>query len=378
MKNIVCVVFLLLYSASAWAQRPAERPYWYSLERGKQLFRSGDYGDALMAFEDAKRDRLEMYTRMEEALITLLSVPEVRRMNDVLETIELYIADRYQTNAAVALEELYYRVPKERIGGSATRALEEIDHLKAYPEAEYWIGETYRAEGELDVALNQYRRAYELRAYLENPAFDIEILYKMIAMLKIKQDYDKMQMRAMQILAQDSLYAKENVKGAMAKLLAESGVNRLLTIYRHDNTTAEHAYRLLGLYYYAAKEPRPEEGYAATRLGPAAEHLMIAFMIQNTVLINELIRNQYDFAFTDLDELIVNARANPILVDYMNECEYYKTVYYFAAALYAEGKTERARSLWTLLSRHSEAEEWGKRAVNQLRSPFTEQAVEIR
>jgi tetratricopeptide (TPR) repeat protein len=374
MRKIVCVGFLLLYSASfTWSQRIAERPYWYSLERGKQFFRIGDYGNALMAFEDAKRDRRDMYTRMESDLIALLSNPEVRRMGDSLALIEPYIVERYQMNAAIALEELYYRVPKARIGGSATRALEEIDLLKAYPEAEYWLGETYRAEGELEVALNQYQRAYNLRAYLENPAFDVEILYKMIDMLKIKQDYNGMKARIEEILVRDSLYTGPvNTMIAMARLLTDSGVDRLLMIYRHDNTTSERAYRLLGLYYYASREPRPE-GYAALRLGLAAENLLVALLIQNTVLINELIRNQYDFAFTSLDELIVKAEANPILVDYMKGCEYYKTIYYFAAALHADGKAVTARGLWTLLSQHPEAGEWSNRAKSQLRAPFVEQ-----
>jgi hypothetical protein len=96
------------------------------------------------------------------------------------------------------------------------------------------------------------------------------------------------------------------------------------------------------------------------------------------VLINELIRNQYDFAFTTLDDLIDQAQTRPMLMDYINGCEYYKTIYYFAAALYADGKTPIARQLWTLLTQHPEAGEWSNRAGSQLRSPFVEQAVEIR
>lgn len=370
MRKVIPIVFLLLYSLPLWAQRQAERPYWYSLERGKQLFRNGDYGNALMAFEDARRDRRDMYTRMKDDMITVLSIPEVRRMGDSLEFIEPYIVERYHINAAAALEEVYYRVSKAAINGSANRVLEELDRLKAFPEAEYWIGETFRMEGELGVALEQYKKAHEQRAFLENPAFDTDILYRIVELLKIKQEYGEMEARIKEILAQDSLYSgPATALSTMTRILTESGINRLLTVYRHTNTVTERAYRLLGLHYYATEAPRPQ-GYAAGRLSPAAEHLMIAFLTQNTILIQELIRRQYDFAFTTLDALITDAGHNPVLVAYMADCEYFKTIYYFAAALYADGQRVLGRRLWTLLSLHPEAGEWSKRSANQLRSPF--------
>jgi hypothetical protein len=369
-KAVHIVLFLLLYSAPLWAQRQAERPYWYSLERGKQLFRAGDYGNALMAFEDARQDRRDMYTRMKDDMIALLSIPEVRRMGGALDLIEPYIVERYHANAAAALEEVYYRASKQAVNGSAERVLEELERLKAFPEAEYWLGETYRMEGELEIALEQYKKAYDQRAFLETPAFDASILYKIVELLNIKQEYGEMEAHAVKILAQDSLYSGSSAALiGMTRILTESGINRFLTIYRHNNSSAERAYRLLGLYYYA-EEASGAEARGEGRLGPAAEHLMIAFLIQNTILIQELIRNQYDFAFTTLDALIAAAGRRPMLAAYMEDCEYFKTIYYFAAALYADTKPALALRLWTLLSLHPEAGEWSKRSANQLRSPF--------
>ncbi|MDR0723316.1 MAG: hypothetical protein LBF75_11115, partial [Treponema sp.] len=178
-----CMVFFLC-QALGWGQRQTERPYWFSLEQGKALFRKGDYGNALLAFEDARRDRRAMYTRMEQDLIDLLSIPEVRLLGDSLDQIEPYITERYQVNAGAALREVYFRVSRASLDGSATKALEALGRLKNYPEAEYWIGESYRVEGELAVALRQYQKAYEQRAFLENPGFDIEILYKIVDILK--------------------------------------------------------------------------------------------------------------------------------------------------------------------------------------------------
>ncbi|MDR2484327.1 MAG: hypothetical protein LBD55_02905 [Treponema sp.] len=375
MKRGIFLGFLIFSfcSSPAWSQRSAPRPYWYSLEQGKFFFRNGDYGKALMAFEEARRDRRNMYTRMEQDMIDLLSIPEVRYLGDSLERIETYIKDRYQVNAETALEELYYRYPKAALEGSAYRALEEIGRLKDFPEAEYWIGETFRIEGELGVALGQYQKAHVQRAFLENPSFDTEILYRMVDILKAKQDYAEMENRALEIIQQDSLWIGGSgavTKNAMTTILEnrDNGIRRFLTIYRYNNIAVERAHRLLGLYYYASGRHKQ-----------AAEHLMFSFLIQNTVLIEELIRNQYDFTFTTLDNLMQEVMRRPVLVTYIQDVEYYKTLYYFAAALYSDGNTKQspARRLWTFLSGHPDAGEWSGKAKMQLRTPFVEKVVEM-
>ncbi|MDR2633626.1 MAG: hypothetical protein LBC51_08415 [Treponema sp.] len=363
-----CLLFFLC-GVLGWAQRQNERPYWFSLERGKSLFRKGDYGNALLAFEDARRDRRAMYTRMEQDLIDLLSIPEVRLLGDSLDQIEPYIAERYQVNAGTALRELYFRVPRSSLEGSATKALEALGHLKNYPEAEYWIGESYRVEGELTVALRQYQKAHEQRAFLENPGFDMEILYKIIDILKIKQNYTEMEKQLLEILEQDTLWSGEvnlYTKSVMLKILENDGISRFLTVYRYNHSMVERAHRLLGLYYYTSG-----------RHNRAVEHLMFSFLIQNTIVIEEVIRNQYDFTFTTLENLMALAMKRPILVDYIEGAEYYKTLYYLGAALYGDGKLVPARRFWTFLSGCSDAGEWGGRASSQLRSPFVEQVVEM-
>jgi len=370
-KSFFLVFFISFCLFNAWSQT---QPYWYSLERGKFYFRTGEYGRALIAFESAKRDRNNMYTRMERDIIELLSNPAVRALGDSLERVEVYIKDRYLVHANAALQELYHRYPKRLLENSVFRALEEIGKLKDFPEAEYWIGETFRIEGELGIALEQYRKAYSQRRFLENPNFSIEILYRMVDVLKTMQNYAEMERLALEIIEQnDSLWiggAGVITRSAMNTILESrnDGLTRFLVIYRYNNNTVERAHRILGLYYYSSGRYRQ-----------AAEHLMFSFLIQNTILIEELMRGQFDFQFTNLDDLIVQARRRSILVNYIQEVEYYKTLYYFAAAIYSDGNTKQipARQLWTLLSNQPDAGEWANRARLQLRSPFVERIIEI-
>jgi len=367
----VTVTFLLIVFISGMSVAQTARPWWYTLERGKTLFRGGAYGYALTTFEDARRERIAHYTRLEQDFIALLSDPYVRLMGDSLEFVERYITEHYETRAAEALSELYYRVPRDSLKDSVAQALAALDLLKSYPEADFWVAEAYRVEGELDLALLQYERAWDNRALLEAPGFAVDILYKITDVHRIRRNYTEMERWAIQIIEGpepygDSLWINQlNLRAAMARILENEGVERFLILYRHRNTGVESAHRLLGFFYYANR-----------RYIPAAEHLMYAFLIQNSLLIDELLRRDFDFEFTNLDNMMAFVRVRPDLMAYIEETEYYRTVYYFASALYATGKTRPASQLWAFLSRSGDAGEWGSRA-RRSPTPYIESVVEM-
>ena len=372
-KYFLSFTLLVFVTGIGVTQQEPARPWWYTLEEGKLLFRSGAYGGALMAFEDARRARLDQFTRMEQDMILLLSAPDVRRLGDSLDLIEKYIAGHNESAAAAALAELYYRVPKDSLKNSAQRALEELDRLKSYPEAEYWLGETYRAEGELALALRQYERAWDSRALLETPGFDAEILYKITDIHRMRREYQEMEKRANEIIEgndpsgapRDSLWAGNQIRAAMARILENDGIVRFLTLYRYNNSLTEKAHRLLGFFYYASN-----------RYSLAAEHLMFSFLIQNTVIIDEAMRGQFDFTFTSLEDLMDFVHSKPELSAYLDETEYYRTAFYLASALYANGKTKPASQLWAFLAGSQDSGEWGERARRNP-SPYLDRAIEM-
>ncbi len=374
LKKTVCAILLLLSGISAFSQNRS--PWWYILEQGKKSFREGAYGDALLSFEDARRQRRAMYERMEKTLIEFLSMSEVRRMVDSLDLIDALARERRYDTVAAALDEVYYRFPKDSFGNSAAAALAALSSLVNYPEAEYWIGEAYRAEGELDLAASQFQKAWEQRALLETPGFDTELLYKIAAIRKTRQEYTEMERTLLGILSGDTLWSAAQRNGnpdentfarnAMTRTLENDGAGRFLTLYRYANPQTEQAHRQLGLYYYASG-----------RHSRAAEHLMFSFLIQNSVIIEEIIRREYDFTFTTLDTLTPRINSVPQLAEYAQTVDYYKTIYYLGASLYGSGKTASARDLWTFLATHAPTGEWRNRAQTQLRNPHIERIVEM-
>jgi len=386
--NFFSILLLLLVfcAGTVFAQTksgPGPYDWWYTLERGKIMFRQGDYGNALLTFEDARRLRRTMYERMERNFIDLLSIREVRRMGDSLDWVERYIQERRFADAADALEELYYRIPRESFHNSVSAALAALGTLKDYPEAEYWIGETYLVEGELKLAQNQFQKALALRQLFENPGLATELLYKIAAICRTRQEYNEMERILQSILAGDNLWsgsgggeAPRNAQAesttvsftrqAMTRTLENNGIERFLMLYRYANTETVEAHRQLGFYYYASG-----------RHSRAQEHLMFAFLIQNTIIIDEVIRHTYGFAFTTLEDLAVEINRYPLLSEYAEKNDYYKTAYYLGASLYGNGKTATAMGIWNFLAAQNRAGEWQNRARGQLKSPHVERALEM-
>jgi tetratricopeptide (TPR) repeat protein len=404
MKKKFFLAALFVLTTGLFAQ-PVNVPWWLSLEYGKQQFRAGDYGAALMLFEDARRDRRAMYEQMERDMILLLSQNEVRRIGDSLDRVEQFSYDRFYTAASNALKELYYRIPKSNLNNSAKTALSAFNKLKEYPEAEYWIGEVYRVEGELPLALSQYRKAYSMcdgRSQVlttDDPGFSIMLQYKIAGIHDTRGEYNEMIRTYESIINDlDNLWVNSSQsvntndsqnnqvpyqqalasfeRTAMTKTLTEHGINRFLELYRYNNNTVEKAHRHLGYYYVVRGRPSAEP------------HLMFAFLIQNTIIMEEAKRRQYDFSFTtqtevrenqirSLSELTEIINRNALLLSYIEEVEYFKTAYYFSASLYRNGRTAVARDIWEFLASVPQAGEWHNRALNQLRSPHFEPIIEM-
>jgi hypothetical protein len=174
--------------------------------------------------------------------------------------------------------------------------------------------------------------------------------------------------RADSINIQPVPYAQASASFAsqsMTRILENEGINRFLEMYRYNNSTVEQAHRLLGFFYAVSGRPS------------AQQHLMFAFLIQNTIIIEEVRRHQFDFTFTDLPALAVEINKYPILLSYIEEVEYYRTIYYLASSLYRNGRTTIARNLWEFLASQPRAGEWSNRAVSQIRSPRLDPIVEM-
>ena len=345
---------------------PGRNDWWYTLRRGQLMFARGDYGNALLTFQDARRDRMAMYDGMERDLVELLSLPEVRRLGDSLDWVERFARERHFGAAAAALDELYFRIPRETFGNSAAAALQALGTLRYFPEAEMWIGKTYLAGGEGGLAVRQFELALSQARLLENPAAAAEILYQIAEVRRLRGEFPDMERALLAVLDESVLWAGAGLgwqagtfaRDAMTRTLQLDGADRLLTLFRYENTRTLRAHRELGFFYVASG-----------RNARAQEHLMFAFLIQGTVMIDELIRRRFDFAFGGMAELADEIARDRMLSEYAERTEFFRVIFYLGNSLFGNGHPARARELWSFLAARPDSGQWQHRAALQLQTP---------
>jgi tetratricopeptide (TPR) repeat protein len=371
----VILFFPQMLSAQTSAIAPSAEgienaPYWYKLERGKHYFRAGSYGEALTLFEAARNDRIQVFENHRAAVLALLSLPEVRVLEDNLEQVTAFARERLYSAANNAFAELFFHVSQEDLRGAASASLDIFDSLKVYPEAEFWIGEVYRVEGSVSIAIRQYERALSMIDKSADPALETEILFSLAAFQKTGGNYNEMERRLQQILERDTLWAEDAsnfVKNAMMRTLENEGVDRFLLMYRYKNTVTEKAHRLLAEYFYQSG-----------RHQRAAEHYLFAWTIACTTVI-EAYQSKLidDFRFTSLSGVTSGLARRPDITAYMNGLDFYKTAYYLGASLYGSGRENAARSIWGYLVGEENAGEWRFRAQSQLRNPQIDNPIPL-
>lgn len=306
-----------------------------------------------------------------------------------------------------------------------------IERHGVYPEAEYWIGRVFEEEGEYLLAEKQYLKALEAERILLIPMEKYEIMYRLAELYKIREDFDNYR----QILNRIVLDELQNNQLALANensvinTLKKDGIDRALLLFRHSFTYSINAFNQLGVYYYKIGD---YQGATAKLIYP----LLSLFSISIDYLrqldpqfiypenVNQLVEEHSEYVFSTLEKVIrrknddflfdrdlesteiINrdqqfAQAqkllnedpefyvsgasycleifnkDPILKSLVDDYNIYKTMYYLAGSLYAEGYSETAARIWEVVYNAPESSMWGRRSFEQLLNPEVEIGLTI-
>ncbi len=371
---------------------------WILLEEGRARFEAREFDKALLAFKDAARLRRERYARTAESLDTVMGSREARENGDslrfLLDTLsrrdlremdlrriregagdsllaEIRAIERYRIsdvfqNLIDVISDLLLLLPQERLGDSLSGLRERISECARFPEAEFWIGRVFLAEGEHKLAERQYLLAISQASSLLVPSDVHEFRYALAALYTDRRDYAGMETTLKQVLAADPLYvdpAKARLLEAMQAALSAQGIDKFLTLYRHDARFAARAYRTLGEFYVKTG-----------RFGQGLKHLMLAVDIVAGRMIQARLEADPDYAFSSLGGLIADMAKDKALADYAAEESLDRTLFYLGAALYGEGRAAQARQVWKALS--TREGEWARRAADYYTRPRVDPAQE--
>lgn len=127
-----------------------------------------------------------------------------------------------------------------------------IEAASVFPEAEAAIGDVYLEEGETVLAQKQYEKAYDLRKSFYIPEDQYAILYKLANLFELQQLYKQMEDALSTIVAADKRFQEtpnQRLRGQVEKNYLEKGLERVIELYRFDESFASAAHSKLGWFY---------------------------------------------------------------------------------------------------------------------------------
>lgn len=254
-KNVYgCAAFFLLFMCIAPAQAQGNDPVWLQLDRAREAYAAGEYGDALELTQKARKSKHEITARQLAVLESSFSPEEVRRAGDDLSLIRPVLVARDEKEALETLDALERTYPDVLLGGSASKTLAWLRRSDVFPEADFIEGLIHDAEGETAIALRLYLKAWENREFLDIPDQRYDILYRMAESSLGLGDRDTAEKDYLQILSDDAVYGTPDLPSstllAMKNTLVTSAdTPRFIKLYRHYNDKAfRAATRLAELY----------------------------------------------------------------------------------------------------------------------------------
>ncbi len=282
-----------------------------------------------------------------------------------------FIEDTYMNNLPVWLMMERGRESFE-LGelGLASRIFREIiDRNSISPDAEMWLGYIYEQEGEPLLAEKQYLKALENKNQLYILEDRFTLMYRLTEIYRVTSQYGKYEKILIDIIENDEGFNTNfRLFYAMTDVLNNRGVDKLFELYRYTDGKFNSARISLGIFYYQTG-----------RYSEAELNLTVPFVSILSTGFEYLYEKRGDYEYTTVRDHISSMLADYILTEYMQENSFFRSAYYLAAALYAEGNLDVSNELWQIIKDYDSPESiWSIRSTRQLNSPFIEPLISPR
>lgn len=183
-----------------------------------------------------------------------------------------------------------------------------------YPEAYIGMARVYAAEGDTALARRYYQRALEQSGSLEIPDEAFQLRLELARLLEQEGAEREYRNALRRIVNEDPVFNRDSEstqRRSMRERLFESGLNRVVILYRLDFPQALEAHRELA--DYLLEDPN------AQRREEAVEHLLFSVVEIAGRAVNAIIAQEFDYQFTTIADLILTAQRYPDVRRYLEE-----------------------------------------------------------
>jgi len=292
------------------------------------------------------------------------------------------------------------------------------------PEALYWIGRIYEEEGDYLMAEQRYMEALQDARFLYVPGEQWNIRYSLAGIYLNRKEFDRYEQLLLSIFDQEMMRNEQVIRRehAFAQVLKESGMDKLLLLYRLDLTYSQEAASQLGVFYAREKAWKSAliknlytvlsdfTGGMEYLIGKEPDFSFPVDMDEAWEKDAEFLIDLYeeragsvdpDFSFSrdlktfvPLEPVSDRRRAEQIILSrypeflmtpsvyallklenesglepFLRNGHLYRGLFYLGLSLYEEGYAERAGEVWRLLVMSGRNTSWEKLAARMLKDP---------
>lgn len=256
-----------------------------------------------------------------------------------------------------------------RIGelGLAARIFREaLNRQKVNPDADMQLARIFMQEGEYLLAEKQFLRALENKNQLYVLDDEFIINKELINLYKITDQYGKYEKTLIKVIENNE--TEKNIiklQYRMIKMISEQGMDKFFRLYRYSNLKLNDCRTELGEFYYKTGR------YTEAEINLVLPVLAIASRGYEFIYNRDI-----DYSYYSFSNHIENMLNYPELLNFAVNNRFFESVYYLAAAFYANGNEKTTKELWRIIVDYEKADSpWYKKAIRQLDKPFIEPII---
>ena len=317
-----------------------------------------EYGKALKYSEEAILYRKQ---RIENQITTLknsLSAKRVQAAGERFDPILNVLYNRGENDTAAIINYYLKKKGKDYFEDSINNLLVYMESCKAFPEAHKLIGDIYKLEGEYSFAEEYYLMALDKAEVLDIPDEKYEILYMLADISRLENDLPKMEIRLLNILAEDESFRNTSLKRSMIETIKgnkKDSMDKFFNLYRAGSYNSINAYNQLAEYYH-------ELGEQSKALEFAALATITGFSRINTILESRNSLYQYE----DLETFMQEASFYDDVITWGSKNYTWKSFNILARYASEGGYKNFSTALLRVLARYTPEKYWQRDAVLQL------------
>lgn len=355
MKKLVFVTISLLCSLYLFSQNYEADQSIKSYRQAIIAYDSMDYGSALKYSEDAILYRKQYIESQISALKKSLSAKRVQVAGDNIQSI-LQILEQRNEDACINIINYYLKIKGiDYFENSMQKLLKYLEESMVYPEAHKLIADIYKLEGEYDFAENYYQLALKNSDVLDIPAEKYDILYMLAEISRLKNDYQTMEVRLLNILVEDKAFMDKALNNAMIHTITSNKRNsmeKFFNLYRANSYLSIDAYNQLAEYYYKNNNIDKAINFAALST------------ITSFTKINDIISSRNsEYEYKSLSTFFQEAAFYEDIVKWGNDTKAWSSFNILAKYSKEAGYSYFAKDLLKVLVQFSPEKYWQKDAV---------------